>query len=120
MPYSKGISPFNQPNFDLFSPARLEDPRGVVLGAPLDGGSSYVPWIGLTTVRELALQHADKVGLVERADLDVQIARTNALRDQNERLRARVEQLEEQQERIAGLVRDGFKVQKIMGRPKGS
>lgn len=117
MALSERVSPFTAPNFDVFAPARRSDDRGVILGAPLDGGQSYTPWIGLSTVRELALKHADRVGLVEAERLaDVEEAFSRAQREVK-RLNDRVAELEAKQNRIAGLVADGFKVQKVMGRP---
>ena len=116
MPYSDSVSPFNAPNYDVFSPARRNDARGVILGAPLDGGQSYVPWIGLSTVRELALKH--QVGLVEADEHESVANQLAAATAELEQLRARVAELEANQDRIAGLARAGFKVQKIMGRPK--
>lgn len=116
--YTAQLSPFVAPNFDLFSPARRSDPLGIVLGPQLDGGQTYTPWIGLTTVRELALKHADKTRLVPAEQLyNARNAHAAALTEIQE-LRARVEELEAQQERIAGLTKDGYRVQKVMGRPK--
>lgn len=115
--FTTEVSPFTAPNYDLFSPARRADARGVVLGAPLDGAQSYTPWIGLTTVRELALQHADKVGLVTAEslrDLQHQLA---VAQNHAESLRARLVELEAAQERIAGLASAGFQVVKKQGRP---
>lgn len=117
MPFATKISPFQAPDYDVFSPARRSDPRGVILGAPLDGAKAYVPWIGLSTVRELALKYSS-VGLVPVEDLD---AAHEFLENERALLRQankRIEELEAQQERIAGLALDGFRVQKIMGRPK--
>lgn len=117
MPYSKGISPFNAPNYDVFCAARREDKRGVILGAQLDGGQTYVPWIGLTTVRELALAHADVVGLVEKEDLDEAFKVGVALQSRIKELEAENAELKAAQEHIAGLVQAGFVVKKVQGRP---
>lgn len=116
--FSAELSPFNAPNYDVFVPARRSDSRGVILGAPLDGGQSYVPWIGLTTIRELALKHEDKVGLVDRALLDGADELVKNLMAQVETLQARVTELETTQERITGLAQQGYRVQRIQGRPK--
>lgn len=93
MPFVDKVSPFNAPNFDLWSPARRSDDRGIVLGAPLDGGQAYVPWIGLSTIRELALKHADRVGLVDEEDL-------NAAEEEGDRWKREAESL---RQRVAGL-----------------
>lgn len=120
MPLATRVSPFNAPNYDLFAPARRSDERGVVLGAALDGGQSYVPWIGLSTVRELALKYPDQVGLVDvdlLIDANVALSRAEL---EIQALKLQVADLEAKQERIAGLVADGYKVQRVMGRPKKS
>lgn len=115
--FSPELSPYNAPNYDVFSAARVRDPLGVVLGAPLDGAQSYTPWIGLSTIRELALKHADKVGLVDREQLEDVERSAIEYRAEVLELRARVEELEAQQDRIAGLVADGFTIVKKQGRP---
>jgi len=115
--FTATVSPFVAPDYDLFSPARRSDPRGLVQGAPLDGAQSYVPWIGLSTVRELALQYADKVGLVERERLEEAELEISRWQLDAEHAEARVAVLEATQERIAGLSRDGYTVVKKQGRP---
>jgi hypothetical protein len=111
------LSPFNAPNYDVFSPARVRDSLGVVLGAPLDGAQSYTPWIGLSTVRELALKHADKVGLVPAEDLELAREHIEATEDLLAQANERLAELEATQERLAGLVADGYTVVKKVGRP---
>lgn len=111
------LSPYNAPSYDVFSPARREDERGYVLGAPLDGGQSYVPWIGLSTVRELALANPKAVGLVPAEQLYSARNDHAAALTEIQQLRQRVEELEAAQERIAGLAADGFHVVKKQGRP---
>lgn len=111
------VSPYTAPNYDVFSPARRSDPLGIILGAPLDGGQSYTPWIGLSTIRELALAHADKVGLVEASRLYSSRNDHAAALTEIQQLRARVAELEAKDERIAGLAAEGFTVVKKAGRP---
>jgi hypothetical protein len=111
------ISPFMAPDYDVFTPARRSDARGVVLGAPLDGAQAYTPWIGLSTVRELALKFPDRVGLVERERLDEAQKLILSLKNTVLQLEADIDKLAAKNERIAGLVSDGFKVQRIQGRP---
>lgn len=118
MPYSAELSPFNAPSHDVFAPARRSDALGVVLGTPLDGGQSYVPWIGVSTIRELALKHADKTKLVPVEILEHVREQLLATASQLAEANKRLEELEASQERISGLVKDGYKVQKVMGRPK--
>jgi hypothetical protein len=118
MPLANKVSPFTAPNYDLFSPARRSDSRGVILGAPLDGAQAYSPWIGLTTIRELALKHADVVGLVEKTSLDEMLEKASLLQNRVIELEDQLAAAEAKNERIAGLVAEGFKVQRVMGRPK--
>jgi hypothetical protein len=118
MPLATKISPFNAPNYDVFTPARRSDERGVVLGAPLDGSQAYVPWIGLTTVRELALKHADRVGLVPVEELRDALTEATNWKIKFDEAQAALEEAQARNDRIAGLVAEGFKVQRVMGRPK--
>jgi hypothetical protein len=120
MPFTQTVSPFNAPNYDVFSPARRQDPRGVVLGAPLDGAQSYVPWIGLSTVRELALQHADKVGLVPVEDFELARERRADSEELLAQATARVAELEAEIELHTRWVKQKLgldKPPKPMGRP---
>jgi hypothetical protein len=115
--YKDKIAPFSSPNYDVFSPARRSDERGILVGVQLDGGQSYLPWIGLSTIRQLALKHSDKVGLVDEDEL-LEEQRENAdLRYRLQIAEKRAGDLDAQLNRIGGLAREGFKVQKIMGRP---
>lgn len=111
------VSPFSAPGYDIFAPARRSDYRGVVMGTQLDGNMVYTPWIGLSTVRELALKYQDRVGLVEREALDDALALFDAARDRIRVLEAQVAEAEAKNDRIAGLVSDGYKVQRVPGRP---
>lgn len=117
MPLMTKVSPFSAPNYDVFSPARRSDERGIVMGAQLDGNQAYIPWIGLSTVRELALKHADRVGLVEIERLEEAKDQRDTLAAEAASLRAQVAALEVKQERIIGLAGDGFRVVKAAGRP---
>jgi hypothetical protein len=115
--YRDKIAPFSAPNYDVFSPARRSDERGIIVGNQLDGGQSYLPWIGLSTIRQLGLKYAEKTGLADAdALLDAQNEITR-LRGELGRAEARANDLDAQLNRIGGLAREGFKVQKIMGRP---
>lgn len=117
MPLASKISPFNAPNYDVFSPARRQDERGVVMGVQLDGGQSYVPWIGLTTVRELALKHSSETGLVDAEELELAVVEIERLELELAATKSRLEELELTQSRISGLALSGFTVNKIKGRP---
>lgn len=116
--FTPKVSPFNAPSFDIFAPARRHDDRGVIMGVALDGGQSYVPWIGLSTIRELALKHSDKVGLVDAERHEHTVKLLMAVKNRVLELEQERDALEAQQARIAGLIKDGFKVAKIQGRPR--
>lgn len=117
MPKTIKVSPFNAPNYDVFSPARRQDERGVILGVQLDGGQNYVPWIGLSTVRELALKHSEDTGLVDAEELELAVAEIEKLEVELAEAKARLEELELMTSRIAGLSASGFTVNKVKGRP---
>ena len=118
MPLATRISPFQAPNYDIFSPARRHDDRGIVVGAPLDGGQNYTPWIGLSTIRELALKHSAATGLVTREELRHVAERADAAEYKLARAQKHIAELEARQDRIAGFASDGFRVVKAAGRPK--
>lgn len=116
--------PFGAPNFDVFAPARLQDERGIIESqVVLDKVLAYTPWIGLSTVRELALEHADRVGLVDADIVDELKERVTDLSDEVDVLRAKVEANEAFKANIAGLKAEGFDVSKRKGparRPEGA
>jgi hypothetical protein len=105
---------------DIIIPGRVSDPDGFVTEhREIDGIAGPIKiFFSVTGLRQLA-QKYPQVGLVpaERlGDLEDELHR---LQDEVDRLQHRNEELEAREERIAGLSRDGFKVQKVMGRPKG-
>lgn len=115
--FATEVSPFTAPDYDVFSPARRTDARGLVQGAPLDGGRNYIPWIGLSTVRELALKFPEKVGLVEEEKFIEVANEFDRARVELRQAHERIAELEATQDRIAGLTKDGFAVVKKQGRP---
>jgi hypothetical protein len=117
MPYLEKRNHFSEPSFDVFVPARRQDPLGIVEGVVLEGNKRFVPWIGLSSIRELALKYAEKTRLVDRAELDEnRMALINA-EERIERLISERDALEARLDRIAGLSKEGYKVQKVVGRP---
>ena len=115
VPYVATKSPYAAPANDIMVPARRTDALGWIQGYQLDGGRNYLPHLGLTTVRELALKYADKTRLVDRDALDEANAEVARLTASADRLQARVTDLEGRAERISGLARDGFRVMKERG-----
>lgn len=105
-----------QPGYDVFQPARRSDRRGIVLGSPLDGGHSYVPWIGISTIRELALKHRARTGVVDAAELDAVVGILEDTERELAQARERLAELEATQERITGLAKSGFRIQRTQGR----
>lgn len=118
MPFLQRRNPFSEPSFDVFVPARRNDPLGIIEGVALEGNKRFVPWIGVSTIRELALKHADKTHLVDADELALAKQHLAATEELLAQAQHNIDQLEAQQARISGLARDGYKVQKIQGRPK--
>jgi hypothetical protein len=117
--FSERRNPFAVPNYDLFAPARLQDPRGILEGAPLDGPNHFTPWIGLTTIRELALQYSAEVGLVDVdqvAELQSQVADLDA---EVERLRAVAQELEAYKQNVVAIVRSDHDIKMRVAKRQG-
>jgi hypothetical protein len=100
-------------------PGRTADPHGFVTEhRELDGiGGPIKVYFSVSGLRQLAERHP-QVGLVPAHKLEDAHRRIEQLEAELDNLRDRAAELEAQQERIAGIVKDGFKVQKMMGRPK--
>lgn len=103
---------------DAIIQGRVADPHGFVTNHDaVDGLHGPITlYFSVTGLRQLAAKHP-QVGLVLREEADAASAHANALQAEVDQLRARVAELEAREERIAGLSRDGFKVQRVMGRP---
>jgi hypothetical protein len=104
---------------DIIIPGRVSDPDGFVTEhREIDGIAGPIKiFFSVTGLRQLAEKYP-QVGLTSVERLNEAYDRANSLEAERDELRARVEELEAREERIAGLSRDGFKVQKVMGRPK--
>jgi DNA-binding ferritin-like protein len=100
-------------------PGRTSDPEGFVTEhRELDGISGPIKvYFSVTGLRLLAERYP-QVGLVPAEKLDAAKQRIEQLEADLDNIRERAAELETQQERIAGIVKEGFKVQKVMGRPK--
>lgn len=106
---------------DVIVPGRVTDPNGfVTLHRSLDGLHGPIQvYFSVTGLRQIAEKHP-QVGLVSRDEAAAETARANTLQAELDQANARIAELEANAERIAGFARDGFKVQKVVGRPKGS
>lgn len=114
-----------QPKLDRFSqdlllPGRLTDNRGWIVGDGFIEGlqGPIQRAVGVETIRQIAFRYPEETGLTDVELANQQAIEIEVLEATVEELRAQIEQLEARQERISGLARDGFKVQKVQGRPK--
>lgn len=113
--FAQKRSPYDEPNYDVLNTVRRSDPLGWILGDRIDGPGHCNPAVGLTTIRELALKHADKTDLFD-GDVVRELTELNQqLAAELDAVRERLEELEAEQANIAGLQRAGFKVSKAMG-----
>ncbi len=109
---------YSEPGHCLILPAKRSDPEGgVQLQTQIEGlRGPLTLWLSYTGLRQLAEKHP-RLGLVPREKL----AKAEEERDLLETLlaasEAKVEQLEADAERIIGLRRAGYVVQKANGRP---
>lgn len=104
---------------DIIIPGRVSDPHGFVTEhreIDLPGGLQMVHF-SVTGLRQLASRYP-QIGLVPEASFDEAVRVAAEAMAEAEQLRAQVAALEARQERIAGFAADGFKVQKVLGRPK--
>lgn len=100
-------------------PGRVSDPHGFVTDhRELDGINGPIKvYFSVTGLRQIADKHP-QVGLVRVEKLDDARAEAERLAEELEAAQDRITELEAAHDRIAGFVKDGFKVQKVMGRPK--
>lgn len=103
---------------DLIIPGRTSDPKGFIdLLSSVDGLRGPVAKVlSVTGLRDLAAKHP-QIGLVTAETLEKAEAYSRELEDALLDANARVAELEEQAGKIAGLVKYGFVVKKVMGRP---
>lgn len=103
---------------DVIIPGRTSDPDGfVTLHRELEGAQGPIKvYFSVAGLRQIAAAHP-QVGLVSAGhakDVEDELYR---LQDELDRAQTRIAELEGRQERIAGFARDGFRVQKVQGRP---
>lgn len=115
MPFVTKLGRFSS---DIIIPGRTSDPQGFVTEyREVEGVTGPLTiYFSVTGLRLLA-QRYSQIGLVpaEVADANFQLALD--LKNRVLELEAERDELLAKQERIAGLAQDGFKVQKVMGRP---
>jgi hypothetical protein len=113
-------SPFEAPNFDIFAPARLSDERGYIVSDILldDARMAYHPWMGVSTLGELARRFSEQIGMVDAAEFAALTDRLTELDEEVERLRAVEAENQEFRENLAGLTKEGFLPRKVMGPKK--
>lgn len=116
MPFVAKPDRFSQ---DIIVPGRVTDPHGFVTEhREIDGLNGPIKvYFSVTGLRRLAERYP-QVGLVPADRLKDVEDELHRLQDELEQTRDRALELEARTERIAGLSKDGFKVQKVMGRPK--
>lgn len=104
---------------DAIIAGRVTDPDGFVTEhRELEGVNGPIKlFFSVAGLRQIADRYP-QVGLVRAEVLEQAEEEGDAFKREAEQLRARVFALEAKQERIAGFAADGFKVQKVIGRPK--
>lgn len=103
---------------DVIIPGRTSDPDGFVTEhRELDGiGGPIKVFFSVAGLRQLAKKYP-QVELVPKADSDANFQLALDLKNKVLELEAERDELLAKQARIAGFAADGFKVQKMMGRP---
>lgn len=103
---------------DVIIPGRTSDPDGFVTEhRELDGiGGPIKVFFSVAGLRQLAKKYP-QVGLVPATVAETLAAATTELHQRLADVTAERDELLAKQARIAGFAADGFKVQKMMGRP---
>lgn len=119
MPRVPELPRFSNPGHCIMFPGRRRDERGFYLFETVIDGPNGDVQVGISGegLRTIALRHGVQFGIALREDLNDAVEVIDKLRAERDALQARVDELESQQERITGLVRDGFQVQRRVGRP---
>lgn len=110
---------FSVPGHCIMFPGRRRDERGFYLfDVALDGPNGDM-LIGISAegLRTIAGRHGDRLGIAKREDLDEARTNNTELRAQVEALEARVAELEDFKEHLAGVAAEGFDIKKRLGRP---
>ena len=102
----------------IIVPGRVSDPDGFITEQrEIDGINGPIKiYFSIGGLRQMAEKYPE-IGLVRRDSALAAVRRAKRLEAELTAANDRVAELEAQQERVAGFVRDGYKVQKVMGRP---
>lgn len=119
MPLVRELPRFSNPGHCIMFPGRRRDERGFYLFETVIDGPHGDIQVGISgeALRTIAERHGTRFGIVKREKYDKVVQRSLELKNRVLELEQENEALKEQQDRIAGLVADGFKVQRKMGRP---
>lgn len=119
MLYARKPMPYSEPGHCLILPGkRSDEDGGIQLQTQLEGiRGPIVGWLSFTGLRQIAAKH-ESLGLVPRAERDEAVERAEVAEGKLADAEARIAELEADQERIVGLRRAGFTVQKTQPRQK--
>jgi hypothetical protein len=104
---------------DIIMPGRVHDDDGFITeNRVIEGLTGPITiYFSVAGLRQLAARYP-QLELVRTSDAMAALDEAEALREEVQRLQARVEELEANEERIIGLRKAGFTVQRKMGAPK--
>lgn len=110
---------YSVPGTCILIPGRRADEDGFIDSATeLDGANGPIrPYISVAGIRKAASQFP-QLGLKPAAEYDALARELSAAQAEADALRAENAKLQANLDRVAGLSRNGFKVSKVMGRPK--
>lgn len=110
---------YSDPGHCLILPGkRSDEDGGIQLQTQLDGIRGPITgWLSFTGIRQIADRHPE-LGLSKTADLEAATERAEIAEGKLADAEARIAELEADQERIIGLRRAGFTVQKTQSRQK--
>ncbi|SRR6266498_456148 len=118
MQYTDRPNRFDIPGYCAAIPGRVYDERGgVALDGVYDGARGDIRlWISFAGFRAI-MRQVPQLQLAEQADLDATLAREASTQAALDQANATIEDLQGKLDRINGVVKDGFKVTRQMGRP---
>lgn len=119
MPLVRELPRFSQPGHCIMFPGRRRDERGFFLFDTVIQGAHGDIQVGISGegLRTIAQRYGAQFGLALREELRLADERTREAEAALAEANARIEELEQFKERVAGLAADGFRVQRKLGRP---
>lgn len=110
---------FSNPGHCIMFPGRRRDERGFYLFDSVIDGPHGDIHIGISGegLRTIAARHGDRFGIALREDLDEMRTALNASMVEVDVLKARLAELEEFKDHLAGVAVEGFVVKRKQGRP---